>query len=105
MHHLRATRKSRMTAFFRVLATTKRSQVAIMVLKSGQDSGEYGNEHPKTDQVLHVVDGRGTAVISGKRVKLSPGDTVVVVAGEKHQFKNTGRKAFKTINVYAPPAY
>ncbi len=52
-----------------------------------------------------MLDGRGVAIVEGKRVKLSAGDTVIVKAGEKHQFKNTGRTAFKAITFYAPPAY
>lgn len=105
MHYFRSTRAGRVNAFFRVIGTTRRSQVATMRLRPGQDSGEYGNEHPRSDQVLHVLDGRGVVIVEGKRVKLSAGDTVIVEAGEKHQFTNTGRTAFKAITFYAPPAY
>ncbi|MGH2403931.1 MAG: cupin domain-containing protein [bacterium] len=105
MHHFRSTRLGRVNAFFRVLGTTTRSQVATMRLRPGQDSGEYGNEHPRSDQVLYVLAGRGLVIVSGKRVQLSTGDTVIVEAGEKHQFTNTGRKVFKAITFYAPPAY
>lgn len=38
-------------------------------------------------------------------IKLGTGDALVIEAGEKHQITNVGRKRFKTLNLYAPPAY
>lgn len=76
-----------------------------MRLRPGQDSGECGNKHPRSDQALYVLQGRCLVIIEGKRVKLSAGDTVIVEAGEKHQFKNTDRTVFKALTFYAPPAY
>ena len=93
------------TQFFRVLSTTRRAQVATMVLAPGQSSGPYGSDHPKSEQVLYVVGGNGRAIVAGRKHKLKAGDCLVIEAGERHQITNSGRRPFRTLNVYAPPAY
>jgi mannose-6-phosphate isomerase-like protein (cupin superfamily) len=90
---------------FAVLQTTERSQVAVMVLQPGAVSGEYGNEHPESDQILHCVSGEGSALVDGEEVALQPGDTLVISAGEPHQIRCTGERPLRTLNVYSPPAY
>lgn len=90
--------------FFKVMATTKQSQIAGMVLEKGQVSGEYGNEHPESDQILIVLEGEGTARIEAKELKLGCGSVVLIEAGEKHQIKS-GSGKLRTLNLYAPPAY
>lgn len=90
---------------FRLLASTRRSQVASMVLRPGETSGSYGTDHPQSDQVLYVIDGTCDAVVRGRRTRLVTGDALVVPAGERHEIRNAGRKPLKTLNVYAPSAY
>ncbi len=92
-------------AFFYVLATTHRSQIASMVLKADQTSGEYGNEHARSDQILYVVSGKGTARIEGEDYPIQEGDTVVIEAGEQHQIRSDPGGELRTINIYSPPAY
>ena len=92
-------------SWFHVLETTKQSQLAIMKLEPGQSSGEKGNEHPDSDQVLIVLEGEVTAEIGPETSRLAKGQAVIVPAGASHQFRNEGKAPAVTWNVYAPPAY
>ena len=91
--------------FFEVLAGTGKSQIASMVLQPGQVSGEYGNEHPESDQILYVIDGKGFALVEKQRTELAAGDLVLIEAGEDHQIGCEGTEPLRTINFYSPPAY
>jgi mannose-6-phosphate isomerase-like protein (cupin superfamily) len=91
--------------FFHVLTTTEQSQVATMRLLPDQTSGEYGNEHPQSDQVLIVMEGRGHAKVNDDTVEIEEGDVLVIKAGEKHQIIADGAGSLRTMNVYAPVAY
>jgi mannose-6-phosphate isomerase-like protein (cupin superfamily) len=55
--------------------------------------------------VLYVVGGNGRAIVAGRKHILKAGDCLVIEAGERHQITNSGRRPFRTLNVYAPPAY
>lgn len=98
-------RKARGT-FFRVLQTGKRGQTAVMTLKPGEESGPKANEHPKSEQVLLVLEGEVLAEVgSSRRRTLKAGDSVVVPPGVSHRFVNKGKRPAVTFNFYAPPAY
>jgi len=91
--------------WFRVLLTSKKSQVATMTLAPGKASGPKGNEHPKSEQVLFVVEGEVLAEIGQEKQTLRRGDVVIVPAGADHRFVNHSGSTAMTLNVYAPPAY
>lgn len=91
--------------FFHIVSTTDRSQVATMRLLPDQTSGEYGNEHPDSDQVLIVMEGRGHAKVNEETLEIEEGDVLVIRAGEKHQIIADGAGSLRTMNVYAPVAY
>ena len=91
--------------FFAVLDTAKQTQTAVMTLQPGQESGEKGNEHTQSDQVLYVIAGEVEAEIGDERTTLHTGDVVIVPAGAPHRFRNDGKASAQTLNVYAPPAY
>jgi mannose-6-phosphate isomerase-like protein (cupin superfamily) len=92
--------------WFEVLQTADGLQTAIMVLDpGGGESGEKGNEHPHSEQVLLVVDGEVEAEIGDERRTLRPGDAVVVPRGVPHRFSNASDRPARTFNVYQPPAY
>ena len=74
-----------------------------MVLAAGKTSGDYGNEHPSSIQVLIVISGFGAAKVEGREVKLSPGDVLTIEKGEKHQIRSS--TGLRTLNLYLPPAY
>jgi mannose-6-phosphate isomerase-like protein (cupin superfamily) len=91
--------------FFRVLQTSKKSQTATMTLAPGKASGPKGNEHPKSEQVLLVLEGEVLAEIGDEKMTLRKGDMVIVPPRTVHRFVNKAASPAVTFNVYAPPAY
>lgn len=90
--------------FFRqVIYTGPHSQLVVMNIPPGEEIGEEA--HPKTDQLLVIVDGEGQAVLDGKRQPADEHNVIFVTAGTVHNIKNTGRKALKLFTVYSPPAH
>ena len=92
-------------SWFHVLATSRKAQVATMTLAPGKSSGRKGNEHPKSEQVLFVVEGEVLAELGEEKRTLRKGDAVIVPAGAPHRFSNPFGSPAVTFNVYAPPAY
>lgn len=90
---------------FHVLLSNGRSQTATMVIAPEAHEGGPDNRHEGADQWLYVAEGSGEAIIEGRRIKLEPGSLVLIVRGEQHEVRNTGRIAMKTLNFYVPPAY
>jgi mannose-6-phosphate isomerase-like protein (cupin superfamily) len=89
--------------FRRVLWTGKHTQLVIMTIPVG---GEIGEEtHDGTDQILTFVSGVGEAVVSGRTKQVAQGDLVVVPAGRKHNFRNTGANPLVLYTVYGPPEH
>jgi mannose-6-phosphate isomerase-like protein (cupin superfamily) len=90
---------------FKVFSTTDKCQIAMMRLLPDETSGEYGSEHPQSEQVLIVLEGRGHAKVNDQTVELEEGDVLVIKAGEKHQILADGAGSLRTMNVYSPKAY
>jgi mannose-6-phosphate isomerase-like protein (cupin superfamily) len=98
-HFTIATVAEQHSDFRRVLWTGKHSQLVIMTVPPG---GEIGEEVHEVDQILSFVSGVGEAVVSGEKRKVAQGDLVVVPAGRKHNFVNTGPNPLVLYTVYAP---
>lgn len=94
--------KTKENTYFRhVLETGDHTQVVIMSIPPG---GEIGAEaHPDNDQILYLVDGEGKVVLNGEESEYTKGDLVLVKAGTKHNFINTGDEDLKIITTYSPP--
>lgn len=92
-------------SWFQVLQTSRKSQIATMTLAPGKSSGPKGNEHPKSEQTLLVVEGEILAEIGDEKRSLRKGDAVIVPPGVSHRFTNHSGSPAVTFNVYAPPAY
>jgi mannose-6-phosphate isomerase-like protein (cupin superfamily) len=90
---------------FKPMLNSPNVQAAMMTLRPGQVSGEFGDEHPKAEQWLYVISGAGTAIGKSSRIFLRTGSLLWIRKNEPHQVKNTGRKLLVTLNIYAPPAY
>jgi mannose-6-phosphate isomerase-like protein (cupin superfamily) len=89
--------------FRKVLWTGSKTQLVIMTIPAG---GEIGEEtHPDTDQILTFVSGVGEAVVAGEAQQVAQGDLVVVPAGTKHNFRNTGVNPLVLYTVYGPPEH
>jgi mannose-6-phosphate isomerase-like protein (cupin superfamily) len=86
---------------FRVLETTDRAQVALMVLRNGDVSGEFGTDHPQAEQILVVLEGGGSIRVGDEEEALAAGDVVVIPAGAPHQVRGPSR----SLSVYSPVAY
>jgi mannose-6-phosphate isomerase-like protein (cupin superfamily) len=86
--------------FRRVLWTGKYTQLVIMTIPP---DGEIGEEVHEADQILTFVGGVGEAIVSGEKRKVASGDLVVVPAGRKHNFVNTGPNPLVLYTVYGPP--
>jgi len=87
--------------FRRVLWTGEHTQLVVMTIPPG---GEIGEEtHDENDQLLTFVSGVGEAMVSGKKRKVAAGDLVVVPAGLKHNFVNTGPNPLVLYTIYGPP--
>ncbi len=98
-----ATEAEKSPDFRRVLWTGEHSQLVIMTIPPG---GEIGEEvHEDVDQTLTFVSGTGKAVVSGTEKNVAQGDLVVVPAGKKHNFLNTGPNPLILYTVYGPPEH
>lgn len=58
--------------------------------------------HPAQDELLFFYEGHGEAWIDGVRHELVPGTTVLVGAGHRHKFVNTGPGALAMLWVMLP---
>ena len=102
-HFTIATIAEQSADFRRVLWTGTHSQLVIMTIPV---DGEIGEEtHPDTDQILTFVSGTGEATVGGQSKKVAQGDLVVVPAGKKHNFRNTGPNPLVLYTVYGPPEH
>ena len=96
-----AAEAARNDAFRRVVFTTGHVQVVLMTLKPGEDIG--AEVHEANDQILHFVTGAVQAEIGGEARPVGPGDLVVVPAGTRHNFTNTGAEPARFYTIYGPP--
>ncbi|SFO69765.1 Mannose-6-phosphate isomerase, cupin superfamily [Geodermatophilus dictyosporus] len=103
IHFTIATTAEESPDFRRVLWTGKNTQLVIMTIPPG---GEIGEEvHEDIDQILTFVSGVGEAKVGGATRKVAQGDLVVVPAGTKHNFLNTGQLPLVLYTVYGPPEH
>lgn len=98
-------RQLRFPCGFRVTFSTRRAQVAEMVIAPGDAEGALNNRHRDADQWLYVVSGTGVARVAGRRIGLRQGVLILIRHRESHEIRNTGRAMLKTLNFYTPPAY
>ena len=99
IHHTIATEAQKSPDFRRVLWTGEHSQLVIMTIPPG---GEIGEEVHEVDQILTFVSGTGKAKVGGQEKNVAQGDLVVVPAGKKHNFLNTGQNPLILYTVYGP---
>jgi mannose-6-phosphate isomerase-like protein (cupin superfamily) len=90
---------------FEVLQTTDLSQTAVMMLKSGQATGENPESHKNAEQILLLVIGTLVAEVGTESRNLDPGDVLVIPPNIKHKFTNRGLGPAVTFSVYSPPTY
>ena len=101
-HFTIATVAEESADFRRVLWTGEHTQLVIMTIPPG---GEIGEEVHEVDQILTFVSGTGQAQVGGQKKNVAQGDLVVVPAGKKHNFLNTGENPLILYTVYGPPEH
>ncbi|MBQ1051771.1 cupin domain-containing protein [Verrucosispora sp. WMMD703] len=102
-HFTIATVAEKSPDFRRVLWTGNHTQLVIMTIPPG---GEIGEEvHEDIDQILTFVSGTGEARVAGEKREVVQGDLVVVPAGTRHNFVNTGPNPLVLYTVYGPPEH
>ncbi|ASW53831.1 cupin domain-containing protein [Plantactinospora sp. KBS50] len=102
-HYTIATTAESSPDFRRVLWTGRHTQLVVMTIPPG---GEIGEEvHEDTDQILSFVSGTAEARVDGETRAVAAGDLVVVPAGRRHNFVNTGPNPLVLYTVYGPPEH
>jgi mannose-6-phosphate isomerase-like protein (cupin superfamily) len=98
-----ASRARENEAFRREVVTGEHSQVVLMTIPAGGEIGEEVHDH--VDQTLLFLEGRGEAVLGGQTAPVQPNSLVVVKAGTRHNFVNTGDGPLRLVTIYAPPEH
>lgn len=88
---------------FKILAGTDRSQIGVMTIGPGEDSGP--KEIHDGDQVIYVIEGEADVEFEGEHAALHEGEALIIPAGADHSIKNNGIKTLFFLTFYAPPAY
>lgn len=98
-------------AFWNIVKTTQRAQVAMMTVEPGKVAGGP-NTHTTSDQVALVLEGQATIRAwedGGKgeaTERVCPAGSIVhLPAGTQHWVKSTGDEVLVFFSVYAPPEY
>ncbi|WBY02585.1 cupin domain-containing protein [Ramlibacter tataouinensis] len=86
--------------FRREILTNEHSQLVLMSVGPGEDIGEETHD---VDQTLAFVEGEGEAILDGRKSRIEAGSLVVVPAGTRHNFVNTGSQPLKLYTIYSPP--
>lgn len=90
------------TDYRRVLYTAKNSQLVLMNIQPGDEIGE---ETHHLDQFLRIEQGEAKAILDGVEHELKADYAVVVPAGTRHNFINTGSEELKLYSIYSPPEH
>jgi mannose-6-phosphate isomerase-like protein (cupin superfamily) len=89
--------------FRREVVTADHSQVVLMTIPVGEEIGE--EVHEGIDQLLVFVEGDAEAILEGQSSPVRAGQAVLVPAGTRHNFRNTGAQPLRLWTVYAPPEH
>ncbi len=61
------------------------------------------HRHRQTEEIYHIVAGRGEMTLGDTRFPVQPGDTVLIPPGTPHAISNHGRTTLKILCCCAPP--
>lgn len=90
--------------FFKILGETDKTQVGVMTLAPGRDSGPE-EVHEKSDQIVYIIEGKALVEINHQKEELSAGELVIIPAGSQHHLYNSGTTDLFFLTIYAPPEY
>lgn len=86
----------------RVLYTGKHSQLVLMCIMPGDETGE---EVHHLDQFIRFEEGEGKVIFDGVEHNVFAEMAVVIPQGMKHNVINTGSVPLKLYSVYSPPEH
>lgn len=90
--------------FRQVLYTGPNSQLVLMFLIPGEDTGV--EVHGGSDQFIRVEEGQGAAILDEKEFLMEAGSVVVAPAGSQLNIINTSKTSpMKVYMVFSPPRY
>ena len=87
--------------FRSLLYTGHNLQLVLMSLAPGEDIGS--EIHRDRDKFFRVESGEGMVEIDGHFHKAATGTAILVPAGSRRNFINTGSAAVKLCTLYGPP--
>ncbi|MBF0567038.1 MAG: cupin domain-containing protein [Nitrospirae bacterium] len=61
------------------------------------------HKHAMSEELYHVISGKGEMVLGVSVFAIAAGDTVCIVAGTEHMVKNTGGVPLKILCCSSPP--
>ena len=89
-----------------MLASTANGASQLCVFEQWCDPGHGAPTHlHAVEEILHVLDGKAEVWMDENRVTLTDGQLVVVPAGRKHGFSNTGSGVLHIRSTLASPVF
>jgi quercetin dioxygenase-like cupin family protein len=67
-----------------LLAGAEGSGLSVRIVRMDARPGRRPHRHPHSVEVVHVLDGTGTAWLEGRRTAVGPGDTFLIPTGAAH---------------------
>lgn len=89
--------------FFKVLGQTDLSQIAVMTIEPGKDSGP--EEIHSGDQIVYIVEGTAKVEINKEVSEMKKGDVAIIPKGAQHHIYNSGNEDLFFLTMYSPPQY
>jgi mannose-6-phosphate isomerase-like protein (cupin superfamily) len=86
-----------------VLSTERQLQLVLIVASAW--GGDREEVHSDLAQFFREEAGKGQVWIDAARSKIENDTATLIPAGARHNIKNTGRRALKLFNLYAPPEH
>jgi quercetin dioxygenase-like cupin family protein len=103
-HHAREEWRPGVRTGMRVSAVTGTVQLCIFEQWCDPGCGAPTHLHA-VEEILTVLDGRAEVWLGEERATLAAGQSVVVPAGRKHGFRNTGEATLHVQAVLAAPIF
>ena len=68
-------------------------------IAAGSHTDYHAHDRP---ELIYIVSGEGTSVCEGREDDVGPGTGLWVLAGEKHELRNTGDEVLEIVTVFVP---
>jgi mannose-6-phosphate isomerase-like protein (cupin superfamily) len=79
----------------------RQSLAEAQILVGGETQAHY---HPNTEEIYYITAGQGLMALESEIREVGVGDSIAIVAGKKHQIRNTGTETL-TLLCCCVPAY